>query len=198
MDFHNYQGIICCSGDGIVHEVINAIFHREDKEEFMHCVPIGVIPGGTSNGYAKSICEASGEVCNAENCVYIISKGQVKEVDILEIETSTREKKIYSFLSVSWGIIADIDLESETCRCCGPMRYSVYGAFRWMCLRNYYGALYYLPESSTQSLDDIPSLKSNSDLTTQLSNNDDYNFIRENGKKLLLNLFSPFLLFLGL
>ena len=113
MEFRIYDGIICCSGDGIVHEVVNAIYHREDSEEFLNTVPIGVIPGGTSNGYAKSISEASGEICNPENCAFIIAKSQVKEVDVFEIETISREKKIYSFLSVAWGIIADIDLESE-------------------------------------------------------------------------------------
>jgi sphingosine kinase len=114
MDFRQYSGVLCCSGDGIVHEVINAIFNREDKEEFLHTVPIGVIPGGTSNGYAKTICEDSGEICTPENCAYIICKGQTKEVDVMEIEGAKSDKKIYSFLSVAWGIIADCDLESET------------------------------------------------------------------------------------
>jgi diacylglycerol kinase family enzyme len=114
MNFRNYHGVICCSGDGIVHEVINAIFHREDKDDFLRLIPIGVIPGGTSNGYAKSICEDAEEICNPENCSFIICKGQVKEVDIQEIEFVNKEKKVYSFLSIAWGLIADIDLESET------------------------------------------------------------------------------------
>ncbi len=113
LDSDNYDGILCCSGDGIVHEVVNAIFHREDRDEFMNKIPVGVIPGGTSNGFAKSLCEASGEQCSPELCVYLIVKGQTTNVDLLEIETISREKKIYSFLSVAWGIIADIDLESE-------------------------------------------------------------------------------------
>jgi sphingosine kinase len=114
MNFRKYDGVLCCSGDGIVHEVINAIFHRADREEFLNQVPIGVIPGGTSNGFAKSICETSEEVCSPENCAYIVAKGQVKEVDIMELETLSEERKIYCFLGLAWGIIADIDLESET------------------------------------------------------------------------------------
>jgi len=108
-----YQGVICCSGDGILHEVVNAIFHRKDKEDFMQSCPVGIIPGGTSNGLAKSICASSGEICNPQNCAFIISKGNVKNMDIMEIESAKREKPIYSFLSITWGIIADIDLESE-------------------------------------------------------------------------------------
>lgn len=113
IDIKHYDGIVCCSGDGIVHEVINAIFHRRDKDEFLQYIPIGVIPGGTSNGLAKSICEASGEKYSAELCSYLIIKGYSRNLDIMEIETPSREKKIYSFLSVAWGLLADIDLESE-------------------------------------------------------------------------------------
>jgi sphingosine kinase len=113
MNIKHYDGIVCCSGDGIVHEVINAIFHREDRDEFIKSIPIGVIPGGTSNGFAKSLCVASGEEYNAELCAYLIIKGFSREIDIFEIETPSRDKNIYSFLSVAWGLIADIDLESE-------------------------------------------------------------------------------------
>jgi sphingosine kinase len=113
MNIKHYDGIVCCSGDGIVHEVINAIFHREDKDEFIKTIPIGVIPGGTSNGFAKSLCVASGENYNPELCSFLIIKGFYREIDILEVETPSREKNIYSFLSVAWGLIADIDLESE-------------------------------------------------------------------------------------
>lgn len=182
MDFRQYQGVLCCSGDGIVHEVINAMFHREDKEEFINSVPVGVIPGGSANGYAKSLCEASGEVCTPENCAYIISKGQVKDVDVLEIETPSREKKIYSFLSIAWGIIADIDLESEAVRCCGPFRFTLYGALRWMCLRESLASLYYLPQNSSLSLDEIPSLRHHVEYTENESSEIDGDsiFIREN------------------
>lgn len=113
LDINEYCGIICSSGDGILHEVINAIFHREDRDAFMHNVPIGSIPGGTSNGFAKTVCDVSGEECTPENCAYIVTKGEVRDFDIQEIETISGEKN-YSMLMISWGIIADIDLESET------------------------------------------------------------------------------------
>jgi sphingosine kinase len=174
MNFRKYDGIICCSGDGIVHEVINAICHREDREEFVHSVPIGVLPGGTSNGLAKVICESSGEICTPENCAYIISKGCVKEMDLLECELLSEDKKIFAFLSVAWGIIADIDLESEVCRCCGPFRYSLYGAFRWMCLRKTFAAVYHLPQDSLLEDKEIPSLRSPIDDTIFTRENEQF------------------------
>lgn len=77
-------------------------------------MPVGIVPGGTSNGFAKVVCEESQEVYNAENCSYIIAKGWTKFIDVLEVETMNKDLKSYAFLSVSWGIIADSDLESES------------------------------------------------------------------------------------
>ena len=51
----------------------------------------------------------------------------------------------YTFLSVGWGIVPDLDIESETCRCLGHARYDVWGLVRAMCLRKYRGRLSYLP-----------------------------------------------------
>jgi sphingosine kinase len=112
MDIKQYEGIICCSGDGITHEVVNALLNREDREECIQRIAIGVIPVGSSNGIAKTICEESGETFTPQNCAFIIAKGRSRPIDILEIETQSG-KKIYSFLSVAYGIISDIDLESE-------------------------------------------------------------------------------------
>ena len=106
-----YSGILCCSGDGIVHEVVNALYHRND-DSISHTI-LGVIPGGSSNGLAKTLCEESKERFSPEVCAYLISKGQYKSIDILEIESKTNDKKIYSFLGIAYGLIADIDLNSE-------------------------------------------------------------------------------------
>jgi sphingosine kinase len=50
---------------------------------------------------------------------------------------------VYSFLSVAWGIIADIDLESEKIRCCGDSRYTIWGAYRALSLRKYPATVFY-------------------------------------------------------
>ena len=62
---------------------------------------------------AKAISESVNEECNPLNSAYFAIKGEVKELDIIEIELSSSEKKIYSFLGIAYGFIADVDLESE-------------------------------------------------------------------------------------
>ena len=45
------------------------------------------------------------------------------------------------FLSLSWCIISDIDINSEVMRCLGPLRFTLYGIYRVMNVRHYEGQL---------------------------------------------------------
>ena len=40
------------------------------------------------------------------------------------------EQTSWSFLALMWGLVADVDLESEACRCFGAARFDVYSAVR--------------------------------------------------------------------
>ena len=74
---------------------------------------MGVIPAGSANGLAKSISASINEDYDLKFFALLICKGNTKKIDVVEIERASDKKKIYSILSVSWGIISDIDLESE-------------------------------------------------------------------------------------
>ncbi len=110
----SYQGIICCSGDGIIHEVINAIMERDRINNEFWDIPVGVIPAGTSNALAKTLVEnAEAYELNEVNAAYLILRGDSMWIDLAEIEFLNDSKKVYFFLSLCLGIIADVDLESE-------------------------------------------------------------------------------------
>jgi sphingosine kinase len=47
LSFGEVDGIVCVSGDGIVHEVVNGLILRKDWEK-MSQIPIGLIPAGRS------------------------------------------------------------------------------------------------------------------------------------------------------
>lgn len=55
---------------------------------------------------------------------------------------------MYSFLSVGWGFIADIDIESERLRSIGYQRFTVWSVHRLISLRTYHGKVSYLPVQS--------------------------------------------------
>ena len=89
------------------------MMHRNDSKEFIDATPVGVINGGSGNGLAKTITEQSGEFYSPENLAYIITTGATKYMDLMEIEFSSKEQKVYAFHGLMWGIIADCDLDSE-------------------------------------------------------------------------------------
>ena len=56
----SYKGIVCISGDGTPHEVINGLLSRPDRDECID-IPIGAIHGGSGNALATSVCKLSNE-----------------------------------------------------------------------------------------------------------------------------------------
>ena len=172
LSIDQYDGIVNCSGDGILHEIVNGICHRKDRDIFLNRVVVGALPAGSANAFSKAITDYSGEDNRVETNCYLIVKGKSRKLDLQELELFDLDKKVYSFLSLTYGIIADIDLESEVLRCCGMLRTTLWGVHRWLFLRKYYGCLYTLPKDSQMNLDEIPSIKENL--------NDNNNFVKEN------------------
>jgi len=69
----------------------------------------------------------------------------------------TQSANYLSFLTFSWSLIADIDIESEVLRWLGWLRMEVYSAWRVLNLRSYRAKLTYLPPAAT-TLDALPPL----------------------------------------
>lgn len=49
-------------------------------------------------------------------------------MDLVRVETLTQV--VYSFLSIGWGFIADIDIESERLRMLGSPRFTIWSIAR--------------------------------------------------------------------
>jgi sphingosine kinase len=125
----------------------------------MKYTTLGIIPAGSGNGYAKNICIESNEDLSPENCAYIISKGQTRLFDLMEIESASRSDKIYSFLSFSWGIIASCDLESEKIRYIGTSRFTIWGVYCVLFQSNYFGNFSYSIEENIDKDFKYPKLR---------------------------------------
>lgn len=70
-------------------------------------------------------------------------KGKPRPVDLSYIDTIDK-KRHFSFLMMSWGLIADVDIESETLRFLGSLRQSIYALMAIMKLKRYRGRFSYL------------------------------------------------------
>ena len=186
IDPNKYDGFIACGGDGIIHEIINGIFHRnkEDREKFLNNCAIHPLPAGSGNALSKAISMYCEENNKLETHCYYICKGKIKKIDIEEFELRDIEKKVYSVVSFYYGFIADCDLESENMRCLGMFRTTIQGLVRFVNLRDYLGSLYYFPENFNDEkiIESLPSIKEN------IIDEKKYGLIKENDQwNLMLN-----------
>ncbi|CAF0917521.1 unnamed protein product [Didymodactylos carnosus] len=140
IDLNEWYGIVLASGDGLVFEIINGLMSRPDWLQALK-LPIGHLPCGSGNAFITNILRCSKQVImdSMEKFVIqaavLIATHNVVPMDIAVIDTIDGQR-LFSFLSVTWAIIADVDCEMISLG---------------LDPRIYDGTIYYLPYDSTDS-----------------------------------------------
>ncbi|XP_025116164.1 LOW QUALITY PROTEIN: sphingosine kinase 1-like [Pomacea canaliculata] len=145
LELSDWGGLVIVSGDGLIFEVINGLMKRVDWSSAIK-TPVGCVPGGSGNALACSINYSAGEPVDVDaalHSTFILVKHRVLPMDLVLIQTPTHQ--YFSFLSVTWGIVADIDFESEKYRNLGEARFTFGAIKRIANLRSYQGRLSFLP-----------------------------------------------------
>lgn len=117
-----YDCVVAVGGDGSLYEIVQGLMKRPDWNVAIR-QPIGIIPGGSGNGLAYSIAHQSEEKGKAINSAFILAKGLPHDLDITSVRNG--KETTYSFLSLEWASIADVDIESEKLRALGPLRFTI-------------------------------------------------------------------------
>ena len=117
-DLHKrYKAVVIVSGDGLLHEVVQGLF--QDQQHLKNqAVPLGIVPGGSGNGLARSLVHFAKESYEDGGMAASIEKvisGSIKPMDLTRV-TSFTGQTYYSFLSIGWGFFADCDIGSECLR----------------------------------------------------------------------------------
>ena len=160
-DISEYDGVVAMGGDGILFEILQGARDRPDSSSVLSKVKFGIVPCGTFNGLAKSLSHWGGDGYGALESAFRICRGRASTLDIAEYDVlpkcggdggggdspATKPVESYlSFLSYSWGLIADCDIESESLRLLGPLRSDVWAVYRGLlCRRRYRARFAYLP-----------------------------------------------------
>ncbi|XP_078510720.1 sphingosine kinase 1 [Lissotriton helveticus] len=187
-----FDALVVMSGDGLMYEVVNGLMERPDWSVAIK-KPLGILPAGSGNALAASVNHYSGhkQVMNPDlliNCTFYLCKGLVSPLDLVSITTASG-KRIFSFLSVAWGFVSDVDIESEKYRMLGPIRFTMGTLVRLAALRTYKGRVSYLPaEQDTASasmtkpglLDQTSSHSERLSPADQVRQNTLYNFCNSN------------------
>ena len=168
-DISEYSGIIAMGGDGILFEIMQGIHDRADEKDILNVMKFGIVGCGTCNGLAKSILHWSevsllsishffapiylhtSLIMMKENygqleSIFHICKGNTAPLDVATYQLAKSSKTYNSFLTFSWGLIADIDLDSECLRFLGSLRQDIWAVYRGILFPKKYRAKFsYLP-----------------------------------------------------
>lgn len=82
---HGLDGIdavVAVGGDGLLYECVQGLASRSDADEVLARVALAPVPGGTGNGLAKTLLEASRERYDVTSAVFLLLKGTPKPVDL--------------------------------------------------------------------------------------------------------------------
>ena len=141
------DGLVIVGGDGTVHNAIAGLMSRPDREKAIK-TPIGVIPGGSGNGLSKTLLELSREAYDPLNAAFLIAKGKQQAFDIASVKQNGEQ--YYSFLSLAWGLISDVDIKSEKLKFLGSLRFDLYSLILICLLRTYKGRFSFIPHPDCQ------------------------------------------------
>ncbi|ODQ55992.1 sphingosine kinase [Saitoella complicata NRRL Y-17804] len=116
LDIDAYDAIVCVSGDGLPHEVFNGLAKRKDARKALK-VPVVLLPGGSGNGMTMSTFGTP----TVSHAALAMIKGIYTPIDLCSVTQGS--KRTLSFLTQSFGIIADCDLGTEGLRWAGGQRF---------------------------------------------------------------------------
>ncbi len=118
-DFDVYDGIVASGGDGTLFDVINGYYQNRSKKR----IPIGIIPTGTGNAFARELDLNSNLWPEAIN---IISSNKTKKVDVGRFRTRGQD---YYYLNIlGLGFVADVVETARKLKFLGNISYT-FGVF---------------------------------------------------------------------
>jgi len=119
-----YDVIMSAGGDGTFHEIVQGLLNRPDWEDCVSNVHLVQIPCGSGNALA-----ASTGIWDVSSAAYIAIKGRVSRMDVASIIQPKTRRRLYSFLSVTYGLVANLDIGTEHLRWMGGNRF-IWGAIQ--------------------------------------------------------------------
>uniref|UniRef100_A0A0N4W5A3 DAGKc domain-containing protein n=1 Tax=Haemonchus placei TaxID=6290 RepID=A0A0N4W5A3_HAEPC len=100
--------------------VLNGFIERHDANSIIPSLPIGIVPSGSGNGLLSSLFYSRGEPLKnpkfTERAIDVSCSPEAHAQPVNLIHVQTEKEDFASFLSVGWGLMADIDIESERWR----------------------------------------------------------------------------------
>ncbi|XP_077183809.1 sphingosine kinase 1 [Paroedura picta] len=154
-DLSRWDALVIMAGDGLLYEVINGLMERPDWETATQ-KPLCVLPAGSGNAVAASLNYYTTKSCLLKeelliSCTFFLCKGLHAPLDLVSLHTASG-RRLFSFLSFSWGFVSDVDITSERYRKLGSARFTLGTLQHLTTLHVYKGRLSYLPAEEPSAL----------------------------------------------
>lgn len=131
VDINQYDIVVACSGDGLVHEIFNGLASRPDASVALRKLAVCHVPCGSGNAMS---CNLYG-THHPTHAAQAIIKGLTTPIDLVSITQGNQ--RTLSFLSQALGAVAEADLGTEWMRFLGPMRFTLGILYRFVVKKTY-------------------------------------------------------------
>ena len=128
IDFSQYDGLAVVGGDGTLFEVINGYFKNQSQEK----IPLGVIPIGTGNAFARDLGLRTNDYHEA---IEIISKNNAKGTDVARFHTNGENH--YFINTLGMGFITDVQEVALKVKFLGNFSYTIGVLYQMIFLKRY-------------------------------------------------------------
>ena len=123
-----FDGVVAVGGDGTLFEVVNGLY-RSDRAER---IPLGVIPLGTGNAFARDLGLQPGDWQSAVN---IIAAARKRAVDVGRVQTPSEQ--FYFLNIIGKGFAVDAGLTAKKLKRLGRGAYTLATLWQVLKLKSY-------------------------------------------------------------
>ncbi|KAI6183728.1 DAGKc domain-containing protein [Aphelenchoides bicaudatus] len=164
-DLDNFNAIVIVSGDGLCFEVINSVVLRSDASKLLKQLPLAIVPCGSGNGLLSSVFAYRQKPIDEKQflntAVETLAHPEAISLPVNLVKVQTNSGlTLASFLSIGFGLMSDIDIESESLRTiCGGNRFYFGALWRVANLRKYKARLSFVEapaDLKPSNIDPVP------------------------------------------
>lgn len=124
LNIDNYDIIACCLGDGIPHEIVNGLYMRPDRQRAFDTIAITQLPCGSGNAMTWSTHGTSDPV-DATLSMLKLTRVKADAMAVTQLDLNGNPVTKLSFLTQTYGVIADADIGTEHLRWMGALRFDI-------------------------------------------------------------------------
>jgi len=132
-DLADYDGLVAVGGDGTLFEVLNGLYCHERR----HRVPLGRVPIGTGNAFARDLGLLPGDW---ERAIALIAAARTRAVDVGRVECAADAdgaKPFYFLGIIGAGLPVDAMRSAERIKYLGRHAYSLAALWHALLLKTY-------------------------------------------------------------